>query len=191
MGNTAEYELVGPAVRSGPAFGARLCEQVPNPGGPASGPGTQALLTDGMDPNELLALHTSEIQADCRDRAVAERDLDDLPFSAGSHQTGSIFDHLVCQIDPFGSDGTVASDVVFGAYPEKFVEDASGTAHAIGGFSLEAGADYRAGAAVMPRASSASACGHLTFNVGGQAFDTAPSATASSEGCERSRSRVS
>ncbi len=181
VGDTPEYELAGLAARSGAAFGSRLCEQVPNPGGPASGPGTQALLSDGMDPNELLALHTSEIQADCRGRTVAERDVDDLPFSAGAHQTASIFDHLLCQIDAFGADGTVAADAVFGAYPEKFVEDASGSAHPIGGFSLEAGADYRAGAAVMPRAACASACGHLTFKVGAQTFDTSPNATASSD----------
>jgi MYXO-CTERM domain-containing protein len=180
VGTTPEYELVGPAVGSGPAFGTRLCEQVPNPGGSPSGPGTQALLGDGMDPNDLLSLHTAEIQADCRDRVVAERDVADLPFSAGSHETATIFSHLVCQIDAFGADGSVTADPVFGPYPEPFVEDASGTRHAIGGFTLEANADYRIGLETLPRASCTSGCGTLTFTVGTQSFVTTPNASAPS-----------
>jgi MYXO-CTERM domain-containing protein len=181
VGTTVEYELVDPAVLAGSAFGNRLCEQVPNPGGATSGEGTSALLGDAMNPNDFLSLHAADIQSDCRNRLVAERDVDDLPFLPGSHATASIFSHLVCQIDPFGVDGSVTADPVFGPYPEKFVEDASGTHYAVGGFSLEANADYRVGMQVMPRAACTSNCGALTLALTGYTFDTTPDPNAPSE----------
>lgn len=171
------YELVGPTALAGSAFGTRLCEQVPNPGGTTSGKGTAAMLGDGMDPNDMLALHTSEIEADCRARAVSERDVDDLPFAAGSHHVATIFSHLDCQNDDFGADGTVTADPVFGAYPEKFVADASGADLDIGGFKTEANADYRMGAQVMPRAACSSNCGSLTLKAHLGVFQTSPHLT--------------
>jgi hypothetical protein len=173
VGQTPVYELVGPAARSGPAFGNRLCEQVPNPGGPASGEGTQAILVDGMDPDDLLALHRSELTADCHERAVAERDVSDLPFSAGNHEASTIFSHLSCQLDPFGAGGPVTAEPLFGPYPETFVESASAS-YSIGGFSLAAGSDYRAGVQVMPEAECASDCGTLRLGVGTATLDASP-----------------
>jgi len=175
--NTPVYELVGPTALAGSAFGTRLCEQVPNPGGTTSGKGTAAMLGDGMNPNDMLALRTSELEADCRARAVAERDVDDLPFAAGAYHVSTIFSHLDCQNDDFGADGTVTAAPVFGAYPEKFVADASGAELDIGGFKTEANADYRMGAQVMPRAACSSNCGTLTLKAHLGVFQTSPHLT--------------
>lgn len=176
VGQTPEYDLVGPAARSGPAFGGRLCEQVPNPGGSASGEGTQALLVDGMNPSDLLELHQSDVSADCQHRVVAERDVSDLPFAPGAHDTSTVFSHLTCQIDPFGENGPVSADPVFGPYPETFVES-SDASYSVGGFTLAAGSDYRAGVQVMPEAACTTACGTLRLGVGTTTVYASPSAT--------------
>ena len=173
-GTTPVYELVGPVALAGPAFGTRLCEQVPNPGGPTSGKGTSAMAGDGLNPSAFLSLHTAEIQADCHDRVGGERDVSDLPFAPGSHAVSTLFSHLTCQVDDFGADGTATAEPVLGPYPEKFVVDASGSVHAIGGFSTEANADYRLGAQVMPEAACSSGCGKLTLTAGVSTFDTSP-----------------
>lgn len=174
VGETVQYDLVGPVVLGGQSLNVRLCEAVPNPGGPASGRGTVALLTDGTDPNAVLALRAQEIAADCQSRAAAERDLSNLPFSAGSHAVATIFTHLACQIDDYGANGTVTPAPVFGPYPEKFVE--AGAPASLEGFALEAGADYRFGVQVMPGAACASDCGSLTLVAGTAAFELVPDA---------------
>jgi len=173
VGQTPVYELVGPAARSGAAFGNRLCEQVPNPGGSTSGEGTQALLADGMDPDDLVALHQSDITADCRNRAVAERDVSDLPFAAGAHDVSTVFSHLTCQIDPFGAGGPVTAAPVFGPYPETFVETTSAS-YSVKGFSLTSGSDYRASMQVMGEAPCTPDCGTFRLTAGTTNFYASP-----------------
>jgi MYXO-CTERM domain-containing protein len=174
VGETPVYELVGPAVHGGTMLSGRLCERVPNPGGSASGEGMAALGVDGFDPRTLLALHSADVLADCRARVTPARDVADLPFSPGAHAVATLYSHLDCQVDGFGRDGSVTADASFGPYPEKFVELVSGTEYAVGGFSLDAAADYRLGAQVMPRAACAADCGSLTFAAATQSFALLP-----------------
>lgn len=174
VGQTPVYELVGPVVYGGSSLGMRLCERVPNPGGNPSGEGTAALTTDGADLGVFLAPRSNDIGADCRVRSAAERDVTELPFAPGGHALATLFDHLSCQPDGFGADGTVVADARFGPYPEKFVETSDGTTHGIVGFSLERDADYRLGIQVMPRAACTSECGSITLSGGGSSFSTSP-----------------
>jgi MYXO-CTERM domain-containing protein len=175
VGTTPVYELVGPVARGGSAFAARLCEQVPNPGGATSGKGTQAMGTDGLSPNALIALSSADFATDCRARAVAERDTADLPFDARGHDISTLFSHLICQVDPFGANGSVIADSVFGPYPEKFIED-SGVAHVIQNFPVEP-LERRFALQVMPRQACASNCGAVTLTLNGEALELVPHAS--------------
>jgi hypothetical protein len=176
VGDTLLYELVGPVGSGSGSLAGRLCQRVPNPGGTESGEGRYAMGVDGPDPRVLVALHAAEFEADCRTRGTPERDVLGLAFSPGSYAVATLFQHLTCQLDDFGTSGSVAADPSFGPYPERFVETPGGTRHEIGGFSLEAGADYRAGAQVMPGAACADDCGSVTFEAGTQTFMAAPHA---------------
>jgi len=177
VGSTPLYELVGPVARGGSAFGMRLCEQVPNPGGATSGKGTQAMGADGISPNALIGLHSADFTADCHARAVAERDVATLPFAAGPHDVSTLFSHLTCQLDDFAATGTVLADPVFGPYPEKFIEDANGVAHVVENFPLQPLRDRRFALQVMPREACSNNCGALTVTLDGQDFELVPHAS--------------
>ncbi|HEY3496957.1 MAG TPA: hypothetical protein VGK73_19795, partial [Polyangiaceae bacterium] len=177
VGQTSLYELVGPVIHGESSLAQRLCSRVPNPGGSPSGQGTAALSVDGANPNTLLAVHQNELAADCVARAPVARDLDDLPFSPGTHAVSTLFSHLRCQVDAFGADGGVTAAPSFGPYPEKFVDTPVGVTHGLGAFTLEDGADYRLGVQVMPSEPCAGPCEGLRFTASTLTLSAAPHAS--------------
>lgn len=145
VGSTPLYQLAGPAATGGAMLGEYLCQQIPSASSQVTGPGRFALGIDLADPQAILTQYAEELGADCRARAVSERDVEGLPFALGSHRPATLFSFLTCQLDPFARDGAVAADPLFGAYPERFVDDAASQERVVHGFEVEAGQDYRFG----------------------------------------------
>ncbi len=145
VGSTLVYQLAGPAATGGAMLGEYLCQQVPSATNQVTGPGRFALGIDLANPQALLTQYAEELGADCRARALAERDVEGLPFAVGSHRPSTLFSFLSCQLDPFARDGAVTADPLFSAYPERFVDGASNQERVVHGFEVEAGQDYRLG----------------------------------------------
>jgi hypothetical protein len=177
QGASAEYRLVGPVALGGSGFGGRLCEQVPNPGGAATGPGIVGLSVNWDNPQALLNQYADTLHSDCTARKVAERDVAGLPFSPGSHRPATLFSHLDCQLDGFAHAGTALADPSFGPYPEKFIDDSDAAEHTVHGFELEANADYRLGLQAQSLGDCA-ACSAPRLRIGSVESDAAVKLTA-------------
>jgi hypothetical protein len=169
-GASTEYRLVGPVATGGPSLSGRLCQQVPSDNGFPSGPGTNALGVDFASAQTLLDQYASELTDDCRARKATTVELEGLPFSAGSHRVSTLFSFLTCQLDAFASDGKVIVAPSLTAYPERFIDDTTPGERLVQGFTLEAGADYRAALHVQELASCAD-CEEPRLRVG-EAFGT-------------------
>jgi hypothetical protein len=167
VGQSAEFRLVGPVAQGNTALSVYLCQRIPGLFGEAAGQGARAigLGWGGVEP--LLARRASELRSDCAQRAAGARDVDDLPFEAGSHRLSTLFSHLECQPDPFARDGIEQPDPALGPYPERYVDAPSGVQQIVSGFVLEADTDYRLALYVVPSEPCSTGCGALRLRVGG------------------------
>jgi hypothetical protein len=168
VGQSVEFRLVGPAAMAGTSLWRKLCHHIPDPDGLGNGPGSAALGVSWFEAEQLPAQSANALRADCRQRAAGERDVDDLPFAAGSHGFSTLFSHLDCQPDGFGHDGMAQPDPQLGPYPERYVDAATPEERIIAGFAVEAGADYRLALHVSALAPCQADCGSLRVRVGAE-----------------------